>query len=213
MDEKAVRTFGIVGIGMICGAIAACAGGDTPALDEDTTNKIASVYAGGAGPVATAGTGGKAATGAGGSKATGTAGKAATGTGGTASTSTAGTGGGASTGAVGSGTVAGGSDSGGGADCDGFGVLSKNCGGSSCHGGAVTPFATSEDAAKGYIGKNGTISCGSAGPLINPDNPGASIIVQKAEGTANCGGPMPPGGPKLSDADIQCVEDWIGSLK
>jgi hypothetical protein len=219
MHEKAVRTFGIVSIGMICGGIAACAGGDTPALDEDATNKIASVYAGGAGPVGAAGSGGKAATGTGGGKATGTAGKAATGTGGTASTSTAGSGGsgtaagGSGTAAGGSGTAMGGSASGGG--CDGYAGLMAHCSGGGCHGSGsgVSGFAESEDVAKTFIGKEGVTQCAGKGALLNPDNAASSMVVLKIKGSAPCGSPMPLGQPALADSDIQCVEDWISGLQ
>jgi hypothetical protein len=100
-------------------------------------------------------------------------------------------------------------------DCDGFGIIQQRCGLSGCHAPADAPlgdFGSSEDAARAYIGEEG-VTCAGEGALIDPDDPGASVLVAKIEGTASCGGQMPPGGTPLSDEDIACVVEWIGSLE
>jgi hypothetical protein len=101
-----------------------------------------------------------------------------------------------------------------GSACDGFALLASNCGTSGCHGTGsnLGTFAASESAARSYIGKSGTVTCAGQGSLINPDDPPASILVQKLGDYPPCGNHMPLAGALLSDADVACIEDWIGSL-
>lgn len=222
MHDKRIRTLGTLSIGAVLGAIAACAGSDTPATDPDTLQQIAEMYAG-ASSVGVAGAAGTPATGTGGS-ASGSGGSQSSTNGGSSSGSDSGNGGSSvseagSAGSAGTASEGGsaGSDmggAGGGGDCDGFAVLQTNCGSSSCHGqgGPFNGFLASEDVAAGFDGQNGMVSCGSAGPLFDSGNPEASIVVQKMQGTATCGGPMPPPSGGVSDEDIACVVEWISSL-
>ena len=53
--------------------------------------------------------------------------------------------------------------------------------------------------------------CSGAGDVFDPANPSASLVIQKVQGTSTCGGKMPIG-PALTDDEIQCIEDWIGTL-
>lgn len=205
----AVRWFGAVSLSLVCGGFAACAGTDTPPVDSDLEAAIAQNFTNGG---------------------VGVAGASGSGNAGSGNAPTAGSGG---TGDDDDDDVdppaAGGSSQvpddeepppddedppPGGRGCDGFAILEASCSGGSCHGaGGLGNFAESEEAARAFVGVSGTISCGTAGPLIDPENPGASVIIQKVEpGTPPCGGPMPIGGDALSDEDIQCLEDWIGSL-
>ena len=48
--------------------------------------------------------------------------------------------------------------------------------------------------------------------MLNPENPRQSVIVQKVNGAASCGAPMPIAAPPLSDDDITCLEEWIATL-
>ena len=206
----AVRWFGAVSLSLVCGGFAACAGTDTPPVDADLEDAIAQNFTNGG---------------------IGAAGSAGGGNAGSGNAPTAGSGG--TDDGDGDEDVdppaAGGSSQlpdeedpqleedpppSGGGGCDGFAILEASCSGGSCHGaGGLGNFAESEEAARAFVGVSGTISCGSEGPLLDPENPGASIIIQKVEpGTPPCGGPMPIGGSPLSDEDIQCLEDWIGSL-
>lgn len=226
MHHKAIQTLGNVvrgdsgigamsirtlSVGVLCGAFAvACAGGDTPARDDDLEAAIAQAYANGqgvagSGPSPSGGSGGRPPAGGaggggnqGGSNATSGAGGAPGGSGGTA----------AEGGAAGSGSMG---------NCDtddGLQLLLTNCRGSTCHsaGSSFNGFAENEDALLDVVDENGTSTCASAGPLLDPGNPPASIIVQKLKGTATCGGQMPLASPPLSAEDIQCIEDWIGTL-
>jgi hypothetical protein len=99
--------------------------------------------------------------------------------------------------------------------CDGFAILEANCGTSGCHGAGsnLGTFASSEAVARSYIGKSGAVTCSGAGPILNPDDPPASILIQKLSDSPPCGNYMPLNGMLLSDSDVDCLEDWIGSLK
>jgi hypothetical protein len=202
---KAVRWFGAVSVGLVCGGFAACAGTDTPPVDDQLEDAIAANFTNGG--VAAAGTAGA----------------------GNAGTGNAANGGSSSAPAGGSGgaddedpPAAGGSAQeppdedpppSNGDACDGFTVLQTNCSGGSCHGAnGLGNFAESEVAARAFVGVSGTVSCASAGPLLDPENPRGSVILQKVNGTADCGGDMPIGRPPLSDTDVDCLEEWIGSL-
>lgn len=195
-------------VAVVCGAVAvACAGGDTPARDDDLERAIAQAYGvgvAGSGPAPVGGSGGRPPAGGagggasqGGSTASSGAGGAPGGAGGTTAE-----GGAAGTGSTGA------------CDPDGLELLLTNCVGSTCHsaGSPFNGFAADEDTLVGFVDESGTSTCASAGPLLDPGNPPASIIVQKLRGTATCGGQMPLASAPFSDEEIQCVEDWIGTL-
>ena len=221
-QDKAILTLGswsfgtAWSFGVACALSAACAGGDTPQRDDTTEGNIAIAYAGRQ-QTANAGSTGM---GAGGSSS-GTGGSGS-GTGGSTTQET-GTGGTASAGSAGSGGVAEGGSSGTGSTsevCDGFAVLKASCGMSACHGGPtggfLSGFATSEDQAATYVGQP-SMTCsaqGDSADIFNPDNPGASLVLQKIAGTSACGGPMPAGSApnSLPAEDVDCIEEWIGSL-
>lgn len=186
MQDQAIRTFGSVcGVAVLLGAlIAACAGSDTPARTDELEQLIEDTYtnSGQVGAGAGAGAGG-----GGGS-----------GTGGGAGSSSMGTGG----------ASAGG--------CDGFAILQANCSGGTCHGAGTgfTPFAAAVADVEDFVDTESTI-CSSQdnASIFDPENPSASLVIRKAAGTSACGGRMPPGGVGyLSQADIDCLQTWIGSL-
>lgn len=97
--------------------------------------------------------------------------------------------------------------------CDGFAILASSCGTSGCHGAGsnLGTFAASEAEALRYVGQPGTV-CSSQGSLFDPDNPSESLMITKLSDFPPCGQPMPLAGPLLSDDEIECIEDWIGSL-
>jgi hypothetical protein len=219
MQDKAIRTFGKLSIGMIVGMIAACAGGDTPATTSEVEDDIANAYplgsaTGVAGSSATPTPGG----GTGGSAPRppsngGSSGRGGSGTGGSASP---GAGGSASTGEAGSSAAGSAASSGGSAAgaCDGFDLLKTSCGSSSCHGSGspYSDFAASLAAAKAYVNEEAKASCNGKGPLLDPANPAASILVQKLEGVATCGSRMPLTGDYFDDTEVDCVKQWISEL-
>ena len=93
-------------------------------------------------------------------------------------------------------------------------LLQTECGGSECHGaGAVNGnFAESLAIAENFADADPvTPQCASDGPVLNPDNPPDSLLIQKVNGTVPCGDPMPLG-TALDDAEIECLEEWIATL-
>lgn len=105
--------------------------------------------------------------------------------------------------------------SGGASDCDGFAIVQANCGQGGCHGGSsnLGNFAESEAAARGYIGRNGALTCASAGPIIDPENPSESVLVLKLSDDPPCGNYMPPSGQFLPEDDVECITNWIANLE
>jgi hypothetical protein len=106
------------------------------------------------------------------------------------------------------------------AACDGFALLSSKCGGGSCHGATssagLSNFALDETTAKAFAGQESN-NCKSTdnSPVFNPDNPPSSLVVKKILKTTDCGGRMPLGATMqaLTDDEVDCLEDWIGSLE
>jgi hypothetical protein len=206
MHDKAVRWFGAVISGLVCGAFVACAGSDTPPVDDSLEDAITQNFGNRA--VASGGSGGSPSASRGGSGGRGGATVRPPAEPGeddppVASGGSAGTANPPdddepppSNGA-----------------CDGFAVLAASCDGGSCHGDGSSfgTFAASEADALSVVDLDASVSCSGEGPLIDPDNPRQSVIIQKVLGTASCGSPMPLTGP-LDEADIECLEEWIGSL-
>jgi hypothetical protein len=213
MHDKAMRLFGAVISSLVCGAFVACAGGDTPPLDDPLEDAIGQNFGNGA---VAGGTGGSSATSSAGTSAAPRAGSG--GTPARAPAPAASQGGGApvasagSTGAPAEPPAEDDPPASTGGGCDGFAVLNEHCNGGSCHGdGGLGNFASSEEAALAFVGVSGSATCSAEGPLLNPDNPRQSVIIQKVLGTATCGAQMPLGVP-LEDEDITCLEDWIATL-
>jgi cytochrome c len=82
-------------------------------------------------------------------------------------------------------------------------VLQANC--YSCHGG------TSHRGGLSLTTKAAMLKGGHDGSVLAPGNPEQSLIVKliRHEGPADDPMPMPPNKPKLSDADIAAVEQWV----
>jgi hypothetical protein len=190
----------------------ACVDADIPNVSNSLRDALAETYGNaGAPPLGNAGNGGSASTAAG---AGGEGGAAGDGSeppddnGGAAGSSMAGGAGSDGGGAAGAPPVVGG-------DCDGFDVLQTYCATSGCHGqpgSAFGDFASSEDAAREFIGVESGIACAGQGAIVDTDDPSASLLVTKINGEAECGQPMPPTGVQLSDEEIACIEDWISGF-
>jgi hypothetical protein len=194
----------------------ACVDADIPNVSNDLRDALAATYGNaGAPPVAAAGDGGSASTPSGG--AGGDGGAAGDGdepsdppdeNGGAAGSSMAGVAGSDGEGAAGGPPVTAGG-------CNGFEVLQQYCATSGCHGapgGAFGDFASSEDAAREFIGVESNLSCAGQGAIVDTDDPSASLIVTKINGEADCGSPMPLTGEQLTDEEIACVEEWIAGF-
>ncbi|NYF78824.1 c-type cytochrome domain-containing protein [Granulicella arctica] len=82
-------------------------------------------------------------------------------------------------------------------------VLESNC--YRCHGGMNRRGGLSLQT------KAGMLKGGHDGTVLVPGHPEQSLLVKliRHEGPANDPMPMPPRKPKLSDADIALVEQWV----
>lgn len=89
-------------------------------------------------------------------------------------------------------------------------IFQARCGSAGCHG-PTQPAAgldlASPDVAARVVGVGATGCPGYV--LAVPENPPASLLVQKLGPEPPCGSRMPLGGT-LDDATIACVRDWIG---
>ncbi len=216
MHHKMNRALSSVGVGILCGVIGACAGGDTPARNSALVEFLSDEY--GSGTVGAVG--GRAGnSGTGGNNSSGSGGRS--GSGGTGGNNSAGDGGSASgDGGDGGSDVGGGGDGGsaggGGGDCDGFAILQDKCGTSSCHGtgAAATDFAASESAAAMWVDEPAATGCASTGtPIYDPGDPSESLVIIKLAPSPPCGLQMPITGPgTVTPDEIACIEEFIGGL-
>jgi hypothetical protein len=182
--NKTMRWSGAVCLGLVCGAFGACAGSDRPEPTDAQAEQIAAIYVNGDGTPA----GGAA--GAGGS----------------------------GDGSGGSSMSSGGAAGGGGAgECDAFAILAASCSGTACHGAGSTVgnFAESLEIAEGFVDVPpvpGEDCEDYENPVIDTENPQQSLLVQKVNGAAPCGLDMPLTPTPLTDDEVDCLVEWIGTL-
>jgi hypothetical protein len=88
-------------------------------------------------------------------------------------------------------------------------VFTPTCATSTCHAGATPGGGLNLEAANSYTMLVGIQSSQDAGFMrVQPGNPDNSYLIQKLEGTASGGVPMPPSGA-LPQADIDTIRQWI----
>jgi cytochrome c len=82
-------------------------------------------------------------------------------------------------------------------------ILQTNCG--KCH------FDINHKGGLSLQTRAGAMKGGRDGVVIVPGDPANSMLVKliRHEGPANDPKPMPPKSPKISDADIAVIEQWI----
>ena len=82
-------------------------------------------------------------------------------------------------------------------------ILDANC--ARCHGGMNHRGGLNLDT------RAGMLKGGHDGPVIVPGDPDKSLLIRliRHEGPTNDPMPMPPNKPKLSDADIAIVAQWV----
>ncbi|MEZ4254141.1 MAG: hypothetical protein R3A78_00270 [Polyangiales bacterium] len=112
------------------------------------------------------------------------------------------------------------SSTGGGA-CDGFDLATDlfqvtgtattaGCQGAACHDGVSPPDLSGADPFAALMGMT-SVTCGGR-PYIDTADPQNSVIYDKMANDAPCsGGRMPSGGPKLTDAQLNCVLEAIAA--
>ena len=82
-------------------------------------------------------------------------------------------------------------------------ILQTNCG--KCH------FDVNHKGGLSLQTKASTLKGGRDGVVIVPGDPASSLLVKliRHEGPADDPKPMPPKSPKISDADIATIEQWV----
>lgn len=92
--------------------------------------------------------------------------------------------------------------------------LASKCGTAGCHVGP-TPAQkldlSSPGVAARVAGQPATLCVGNL--LANPSDPMSSVLYRKLTDAPPCGGTMPIGGPPLTDAELDCIAEWIGTLE
>lgn len=96
--------------------------------------------------------------------------------------------------------------------CDVPALFAQSCAGSSCHSpGATQPVDLVSSGVENRVSNAAAPSCPGS-TLADPSDPEGSLLYQKVADTHTCGAAMPLGGTPLSDADVECVRDWISGL-
>jgi hypothetical protein len=99
--------------------------------------------------------------------------------------------------------------------------MAQSCAIAGCHAGSAPQANLDLSAAALGDGHQlvsapaqGSVCAGSNPPavIINPRQPTSSLLYEKLQVQPPCGSQMPYGRPPLSDADQQCLLDWIDSV-
>jgi hypothetical protein len=201
MQGWGVKT--IAGLGMFAGWFLACAGDDTPPVEDSLRGALATSFGGADTQMGSAGSAGSGAGGRGGSGSSGS-GNAGSANAGSSSAGAAGDGGG---------PVGGGGSGGGGDFCNAFPILASSCGiVGNCHneGAGQGAFAASEDDVLDYVDRPSTKGAACDQVFINSSNPEESLIYTRLFGT-DCGGTlqMPAAGDFLTEEESDCVLSWL----
>jgi hypothetical protein len=202
MMKQGWRASTIGGFGILAAWFLACAGEDTPPVDDDLRGALASSFGGADGQMAAAGA---AAGGRGGATSNGGSGTpppppARGGSGGSGSP----VGGGGS-----------GSGSGGGNVCDAYTtIFLQKCTGSNCHeDGSINGAFAGENPPVAADLVDVVSSRGEeCGVLVDPGDTENSLILQMVEGTQGTSCflvQMPLGDDNLPADEIECISDWL----
>jgi hypothetical protein len=206
-QSRAVGAIARCGFGILVAGYVACAGSDTPPVDDALGDGLLANFGGAAGSqMASAGASGSGGSGSGNGGAANGGRNAA---GGAAGSS--GSGGSAPVGGSGPGPGLGNA-------CDAYTtIFLEQCAGSSCHGDGSDNgvFAGSQAPTPGEL-VNVTSENGEAcGVLVDPDNIEDSVLLTMLTASQNqaCSPvPMPLAGDDLDDAEIECVTEYLTAL-
>jgi cytochrome c len=82
-------------------------------------------------------------------------------------------------------------------------IFDANC--ARCHGGTNHRGGLNIDT------REALLKGGHDGPVVVPGDPANSLLIKliRHEGPADDPGPMPPNKPRISDADIDIVTQWV----
>ncbi len=91
-------------------------------------------------------------------------------------------------------------------------VFTPSCATSTCHAGGAPDAGLNLEDGQSYMNLvNITSTQDGNFLLVNPGDPDNSYLVQKVEGNASFGNPMPPPAGGLPAAQIQAIRDWIAA--
>jgi hypothetical protein len=90
-------------------------------------------------------------------------------------------------------------------------VFVPKCGGATCHGGTA-PQQGLDLVSPGVASRVvGLTAKGCAATLADPDDPAASLLYTKLAPNPPCGSQMPLAQLPLSQAEADCVLEWIAA--
>jgi predicted CxxxxCH...CXXCH cytochrome family protein len=207
-QSKAVGAIARCGFGILAAGFVACAGGDTPPVDNDLRGGLLDNYGGADSQMGSAGASGA---GAGGNAAGGAGGRAGAGNGGSSNAA------GGAAGAAGSGGASAGG-SGSGLGCDAYTtIFLVQCSGSSCHseGSPNGVFAGDQAPAAGALVDVPSRNGEECGVLVDSRRIQDSVILQMLRGDQGitCSPvPMPIGEDNLDDDELECVTEYLTNL-
>jgi hypothetical protein len=99
--------------------------------------------------------------------------------------------------------------------CDAYTEVFRPSCGPSCHqniGVPIGDFGYEPDSALAYVNRV-SVRNAECGLIIDPNEPLQSLILTKVTGEyplgMNCGQPMPVGSFELTNAQIDCLADWV----
>jgi hypothetical protein len=87
-------------------------------------------------------------------------------------------------------------------------VIEPRCGASGCHSASDSVDLVSDDASRLLSITSTATGCEGA-PMIDPQDPTASLIYHKLFPDPSCGLQMPFGADELSDQEKTCILDWV----
>jgi hypothetical protein len=209
-QSRAVGAIARCGFGILAAGFVACAGGDTPPVDNGLRDGLLDNYGGAAGSqMGSAGASGSGGSAAGGSGNAGSANAGSSNAAGGAAGSS-GSGGSAPSGGAGSGL---------GNACDAYTtIFLVQCSGSSCHseGSPNGVFAGDEPPAAGALVDVPSRNGEECGVLVDSGRIQDSVILQMLRGDQDlniCSPvPMPIGEDALDDDELECVTEYLTAL-
>jgi hypothetical protein len=89
------------------------------------------------------------------------------------------------------------------------------CAGTSCHGAdqMLQVDLVSPGVKDRLVEPAVNTACAGTAIVADPSDPEGSLLYQKVERTQSCGSPMPLIGAELSEEQLKCLADYIGTLE
>ena len=89
-------------------------------------------------------------------------------------------------------------------------LFRARCAQSGCHGAGPSPAGGLDLASPDVAARLVQVPSAACGGLrIDPEQPAASLLLDKISGEPACGFRMPLGAPPLAPGEVQCVREWV----